>query len=251
MRRFGRAPSGIVSSRFGRRRGASRGLTLVELLVAMAIMALLSVLIYGSIDGMRRSRQGVQRISDRYREGRLAMSRMARELQSAYLSEHLPLTPALQVVRTAFIGDPGTPADRIDFNSFAHRRLDRDSKESDQMEVSYFGSRDPEKNDVVDLARRVSTLLDDKPEQGGRVEVLATDIDLFDLKYLDPLTGMWRDEWDSTSLVREAGRLPLQVQITLVLNEGARSSSTRSRGTIQLMTKVPLAISAPLNFAIK
>lgn len=246
-----RVCSGGAARRFGARRSSLRGLTLVELLVAMAVMALLSVLIYGAIDGMRRSRLGVQRISDRYREGRLAMSRMVRELQSAYLSEHVPLTPALQVVRTAFIGDPGTPADRIDFNSFAYRRLDRDSKESDQMEVSYFGSRDPERNGVVDLARRVSPLLDDKPEEGGRVEVLATDIDLFDLKYLDPLTGMWRDEWDSTSLVREAGRLPLQVQITLVLNEGVRSSSSRSRGTIRLMNKVPLAISRPLSFAIQ
>jgi general secretion pathway protein J len=228
-----------------------RGLTLVELLVAMAIMALLSVLIYSSIDGMRRSRQGVQRITDRYREGRIAMTRMAREIQGAYLSEHLPISPSLQVVRTAFIGDPGTPADRIDFNSFAYQRLDRDSKEGDQMEVSYFGSRDPARRDVMDLVRRVSPRLDDRPEQGGRVEVLATDIDLFDLKYLDPLTGMWRDEWDSTSAVREAGRLPLQVQITLVLKEGMRAGAGRSRNTIRLSTKVPLQVRDPLNFAIK
>ena len=181
----------------------------------------------GGTGGPDVSREGVQRITDRYREGRIAMNRMARELQSAYLSEHLPLSPALQVTRTAFIADPGSPADRLDFNSLAYQRLDRDSKESDQMEVSYFGSRDPNRRGVVDLVRRVSPLLDDKPEQGGRVEVLATDIDLFDLKYLDPLTGMWRDEWDSTSAMREAGRLPLQVHITLVLNEGMRAGSTR------------------------
>lgn len=241
----------MTSLRARSRRRGSRGLTLVELLVAMAVLALLSVLIYSSIDGMRRSRQGVQRITDRYREGRIAMNRITRELQSAYLSEHLPISPALQVTRTAFIADPGSPADRLDFNSLAYRRLDRDSKESDQMEVSYFGSRDPDQQDVMDLVRRVSPLLDDRPEQGGRVEVLATDIDLFDLKYLDPLTGMWRDEWDSTSAVREAGRLPLQVHVTLVLNEGMRSGSSRSRGTIRLTTKVPLPLTGPLNFAIK
>ncbi len=241
----------MTSLRWRRRRRSERGLTLVELLVAMSVLALLSVLIYSSIDGMRRSREGVQRITDRYREGRIAMNRMTRELQSAYLSEHLPLSPALQATRTAFIADPGSPTDRLDFNSLAYQRLDRDSKESDQMEVSYFGSRDPNRRGVVDLVRRVSPLLDDKPEQGGRVEVLATDIDLFDLKYLDPMTGMWRDEWDSTSAMREAGRLPLQVHITLVLNEGMRAGSTRSRGTIRLTAKVPLHISGPLNFAIK
>lgn len=234
-----------------RRRRRARGLTLVELLVAMAVLALLSVLIYQAIDGMRRSRQGVQRVTDRYREGRIAMNRVVRELQSAYLSEHLALSPSLQVVKTAFVADSGTPADRLDFNSLAYRRVDRDSKESDQMEISYFGSRDPNRRDVVDLARRVSPRLDDKPTQGGRVEILATDIDLFDLKYLDALTGQWRDEWDSTNTVREGGRLPLQVQVTLVLNEGMRGGSGRSRSTVRLVTKVPLPISGPLNFAIK
>lgn len=249
--RAGDAARGPTEQGRRRSRAGARGLTLVELLVAMAVLALLSVIIYQSIDGMRRSRQGVQRLTDRYREGRIAMNRIARELQSAYLSEHVPLSPSLQVVKTAFVADPGSPADRLDFNSFAYQRVDRDSKESDQMEVSYFGSRDPNRRDVVDLVRRVSPRLDDRPQQGGRIEVLATDIDLFDLKYLDPLTGQWRDEWDSTNAVREAGRLPLQVQVTLVLKEGARSTAGRSRSTIRLATKVPLHITSPLNFAIK
>lgn len=227
----------------------SRAVTLVELLIAVAVLAMISVLIYSSFSGMRRSRDGIQRITDRYREGRIALSRIARELSSAYISGHEPIDPSLKVVRTAFISTEGTPADRVDFNSFAYRRLDRDVHESDQAEISYFGSPDPEQDGVIDLARRVSPILDLEPQSGGRVEVLATDIDLFDLEFLDPLTGMWDDTWDTTSAVAQENRLPLQVRIILVLNGGRRTRDTGGQDTIRLVTKVPLQMLTPLTFA--
>lgn len=232
-------------------RRSQRGLTLIELLVAMTILAFISVAIYQAMDGLRRSREGVDRITDRYREGRLAMARITRELQSAYLSEHAPIDPSLRVVRTAFIGDRGSPASTLHFNTFAHRRLVEGARESDQAEITYFGSEDPDNAGVVDLARRIDTKVDEYPEKGGRVEVLATNIDLFELEYLDPLSGRWREEWDSTSVVGEQGRLPLQVKITLVLNGGARSSSDSGRGRIHLVTKVMLPIRDVLDFALK
>lgn len=232
------------------RRG-SRGVTLVELLIAVAVLAMISVLIYGAFSGMRSSRDGMQRINDRYREGRMAMARIVRELSSAYISKHAPIDESLTVVKTSFIGTPGTPADRLDFNTFAHRRLDRDAHESDQAEVSYFGSPDPDQNGVVDLARRVSPILDVEPQTGGRVEVLATDIDLFELEYLDPVTGLWEENWDSTSLTAQEDRLPLQVRVLLVLNGGRRASDVSGQAPIRLMTKVPIPIFNPLNFATK
>jgi len=239
-------PRGRSASRSVRQ----RGMTLIELLIAMAILAFIGILVFASIDGMRRSRQGVERINDRYREGRLAMARIARELQSAYLTAHAPIDESLQVVKTSFIGEPGSPAARLDFNSLSHRRLSAGTHESDQIEISYFGSEDPERNGVIDLARRVAPP-DLEPRRGGKVEVLATDIDLFQLEYLDPLTGVWREEWDSTSVVGEKGRLPVQVKVVLVLNGAARSFENGSRGKIRLVSKIPLLIQDPLNFALK
>lgn len=235
---------------FKRSRPTTRGMTLIELLIAMAILAFIGVLVFAAIDGMRRSRQGVDRINDRYREGRLAMARIARELQAAYLSAHAPIDESLLVVKTSFIGEPGSPAARLDFNSFSHRRLRADTRESDQVEISYFGSDDPDRSGVTDLARREAPP-DLEPRRGGKVEVLATDIDLFQLEYLDPLTGMWREEWDSTSVVGERGRLPVQVKVVLVLNGAARSFENGSRGKIRLVSKIPLMIQDPLNFALK
>jgi len=193
----------------------------------------------------------MQRINDRHREGRMAMARIVRELSSAYISQHAPIDESLTAVKTSFIGTTGTPADRVDFNTFAHRRLDRDAHESDQAEISYFGSPDPDQQGVVDLARRMSPILDLEPQTGGRVEVLATDIDLFELSYLDPVTGLWEETWDSTSLVAQENRLPLQVRVVLVLNGGRRSSSQSGQAPIRLMTKVSLPIFNPLNFATK
>jgi general secretion pathway protein J len=231
------------------KRRAARAMMLVELLIAVAVLAMISMLIYGSFSGMRTSRDGIQRLNDRYREGRIALSRIARELSSAYLSGHEPIDPSLKVIQTAFISTEGTPADRVDFNSFAHRRLDRDVHESDQAEISYFGSPDPAQSGVIDLARRVSPILDLEPTRGGRVDVLATDIDLFDLEFLDPLTGMWDDTWDTTSAIAQANRLPLQVRVILVLNGGRRKKESGGQDTIRLVTKVPLQMPLPLTFA--
>ncbi len=240
----------LLGTRSRAKRRSVRGMTLIELLVAMAILAFISILVFASIDGMRRSREGVDRISARYREGRLAMARITRELQSAYLSSHVPIDDSLLVVKTSFVGEPGSPAARLDFNSFSNRRLRADARESDQVEISYFGSQDPDKRDVTDLARRVSRP-DADPRKGGKVEVLATDIDLFDIKYLDPLSGQWRDEWDSTSVVGEKARLPLMVKVVLVLNGAARSRSESGQGKIRMVTKVALPIQDSLSFALK
>ena len=230
---------------------SARGFTLVELLVAIVVLSMISVLIYNAFASMRRSREGIERVDDRYREGRLAMTRMIRELQSAYISLHAPLNPSLLIQRTAFIATTGTPADRLDFNSFSNRRLDKNSHVSDQCELSYFGSPNPDLSGVTDLARRISTSLDLDPKKGGRVDVLATDIDLFDLQYLDPLSGNWVDTWDTTqTLTGQPARLPVQVRILLVLNGGSRQGYDRGQGTIRLVSKVSLPIDNALNFAV-
>jgi general secretion pathway protein J len=230
---------------------SARGFTLVELLVAIVVLSMISVLIYNAFASMKRSREGIERVDDRYREGRLAMTRMIRELQSAYISLHAPLNPSLLIQRTAFIATTGTPADRLDFNSFSNRRLDKNSHVSDQCELSYFGSPNPDLSGVTDLARRISTSLDLDPKKGGRVDVLATDIDLFDLQYLDPLSGNWVDTWDTTqTLTGQPARLPVQVRILLVLNGGSRQGYDRGQGTIRLVSKVSLPIDNALNFAV-
>jgi general secretion pathway protein J len=225
------------------------GFTLIEVLISIAILAAITSLLFGAFAALKRSKDGLSRVQDRQREGRLAMARITRELQSAYLSAHMPLNQALMVQKTIFKSERGTPADRLDFTAFANRRLDKNSHVSDQCELSYFGSPNPDGSGTTDLVRRIDTSLDLEPMKGGKVEVLATDIDLFDLQYLDAQTGQWQESWDTTQATGQADRLPLQVRIILVLNGGVRSSAERSRGTIRLVTKVGLNMLQPLTFA--
>jgi general secretion pathway protein J len=81
--------------------------------------------------------------------------------------------------------------------------------------------------------------------------VLATDIDLFQLEYLDATTGLWTETWDTTQATGQTNRMPLQVRIRLVLKQGSRSSTDRGRGTLKFQTTVSLPIQQPLSFAIQ
>jgi len=242
-------PRGVVK-RTRRRRGA-RGFTLIELMIAIGVLAMLSLLLYGAFDGLERTRTGVMRVNDRYHEGRGALQRIAYELSSAYLSAHAPPDQNLVAERTAFIGTHDSPAARVDFDCFCYRRYDKDAKESDQAEISYFGSPNPDGSGELDLGRRVSPRLDLEPEHGGKVEVLATDLDSFELSYLDASNAQWTDKWDSTQPLGQHNRLPLQVRVSLLLKGGTKKSFEQRAQPLRFVTKVALALRDPLTFGVE
>jgi general secretion pathway protein J len=225
----------------------ARGVTLLEVLVSLSILAVISTLIYGAFDGMSRTQKGLGHMNERYHQGRSALSRFSREIQSAFLSMHHPfganLNPGLMTRATVFIGSDSRPSDRIDFTSFSHRRLKGDSHESDQNELSYYDSRDTEK-DKLDLVRREDKSIDLEPEKGGVVNVVAEDIESFDLQYFDPISKEWTDSWDSTQPAGQLERLPLYVKAVLVLKGGAGGKP------ITVQTKVPLGMQMPLMFGL-
>jgi general secretion pathway protein J len=225
-------------------RAAARGMTMIEVMVAIGILAMIGVLIHGVIDSLARGKKGEEMRAERAHEGREAMQRIVRDLSAAYLSMHVPTVTALQTEKTAFIGRSSIRFGRVDFAAFAHLRTDRDSHESDQAEVGYFVVPDPEVASKMDLVRREQTPIDMDPLKGGVVNVVAEDVDLFELRYLDPQTGQWVETWDTTQVNGQPSRLPLEVKITIELKgvgEGPRYAYT---------TKVFLPIQQPLSFGI-
>ena len=229
----------------GRSRKASqRGLTLVEVLVAIAVLAMIGVLLYGTFDSLNHGRKAESIRGDRARQGRQAILRMTRELTSAFLSVHNPQNPGLQTRVVAFVGQNGNPFDRLDFQAFAHRRLEANSHESDQAEIGYFVSPDPDKDGKNDLVRREQTPADLDPKRGGVVNVLCEDIEAFDVRYLDPQTSQWTEGWDTMQATGQMGRLPLEIRITLTLAHvpvGLDATYT---------TKFLVPIQNPLSFGI-
>ncbi len=226
------------------RRAGARGMTLLEILVSIVILAMVSLLIYGAFDSMSRGKKGEEKRAERSRQGREAVQRMARDISSAFLSMHNPQNIALSTRATSFIGQNGAPFDRLDFAAFAHKRVDKEAKEGDQCELGYFVVRDPEVTDKMDLVRREQFPIDTDPKRGGVVNVLAEDVDLFDIRFLDPITGQWKETWDTTQASGELNRLPLEVKITLTLkNVPMGTPATYS-------TKFMLPMQQPLSFGI-
>jgi len=217
---------------------------MIEVVVAISILAMVAVMIHGVVDSLSRGKKGEGLRAERAHQGRETLQRIARELSSAYLSMHVPSNQALITGKTAFVGRSSSQFDRVDFTAFAHRRTDRDSHESDQAEVGYFALPDPNGEGKMDLVRREQTPIDLEPVKGGIVEVIAEDIEEFDVRYLDPTTGVWNETWDSTQVTGQPNRLPLAVSVRLVLKgvgDGAPYAYT---------TKVFLPIQQPLSFGI-
>ena len=219
-------------------------MTMIEIMVAIGILAMVAVLIHGVIDSLSRGRKGEGMRAERAHEGREAMQRIVRDLSGAFLSSHVPSIPALMTERTAFVGKSQLPYDRLDFTSFAHLRTERDSHESDQAEVGYFVVKDPDVPEKMDLVRREQTPIDYEPLKGGIVNVVAEDVEKFDVRFLDPQTSQWIETWDSMQVTGQPNRLPFEVDITLVLkgvSGGAPYSYT---------TKMFIPIQSPLTFGI-
>src|ERR1035438_6490685 len=96
----------------------------------------------------------------------------------------------------------------------------------------------------MDLVRREQTPIDIDPLKGGIVDVVAEDVDEFDVRYFDPLTGQWVETWDTTQITGQPNRLPLEVSIRIVL-KGVGGGAPYAH-----MTKVFLPIQQPLSFGI-
>jgi general secretion pathway protein J len=198
-------------------RDTRRGMSLIEVLVAVTILAMIGTLVATGFSQTARNKTRIEEEADRYHVVRLAMERIQREISMAYVSIHQNPNSLLQVMRTTFVGTDRASFDRIDFTSFSHQRLYRDAHESDQNELSYFVTSHPDDSRIRVLARREQNRLDDQPERGGRVEILVEDVREFQLEYLDPETVEWTSTWNATESGTQPNRLPAQVKITLTV----------------------------------
>jgi general secretion pathway protein J len=220
------------------------GMTLLEIMVSLGILAMMSLLTYGAFDSISRGKKAEAFRIERARQGRMAMTRMVRELSAAYLTQHRNTNPALNTSITAFIGQNAPNYDRLDFASFSHQRFEANAKESDQAEIGYFVVKDPDKEDKMDLCRREQFPIDLDPKKGGIVNVLAEDVESFDIKYLDPTNSRWLETWDTTQAAGQLNRLPLELRITLVLKGPPNGHSTT------FTTRIFMPIYTPLSFGI-
>ncbi|MGF1510242.1 MAG: type II secretion system protein GspJ [Myxococcota bacterium] len=195
-----------------------RGLTLMEIALAIAILAMMATLTWGGVARMFDAYETVTDVDRRYHEIRVAMNRMARELSMAFLTSNRRHRGQERVWQTIFRADRSATFYELHFTSLAHDILRQDAKESDQCEISYFGRPDPEVQGQTNLVRREDPRPDREPEEGGQEYVLAEKVTRFQLRFWDDRQQDWTEEWD-TQKVDYRGRLPSVVEIRLMTED--------------------------------
>jgi general secretion pathway protein J len=193
-----------------------RGFTLAEALIAVVILALLGGLTFGTFARAMSARDRATEITDRYHSVRQAMSRMAREISMAFLSQNRDCGEPR--TRTIFLGKRANSGTRLDFTSFSHYKMRADAKESDQNELSYYVEHDPDHSDVKNLMRREQNRIDEKPEEGGTAQILAENVEELSFSFYDTKSDQWEDDWDNTAQDTR-DRLPKYVKIKLVVKD--------------------------------
>ena len=225
----------------------SKGFTLVEVMVAIAILVSITALMWATMSGMFSSREYFEGRYERMQIVRASMGRMATEIASAYVAgpghggeelpgqerdqstlseEELQALNRRQPIQFGFIGRE----DRLDFTAFAHVRTQVGERNGRHAEIGYFMRREKSEETgelVRQLVRREDTTYDGRLERGGTIFVLVPEIEEIEFEYWDggPVRvgtleeiaeGRWVREWDTTR--REfAGRLPTRVKITITL----------------------------------
>ena len=194
----------------------SRGFSLAEALIAVAILAMIGTLTFGTFSRAVSSRERATAITDRSHQARQALLRMTREISMAFLSRHRDCTDPRTL--TLFAAQSSFGGTRLDFTSFSHFKMRADAKESDQNELSYFVAQDRDHSGVKNLMRREQHRIDEKPDSGGAIQVLAEDVESLELEFYDPRNDRWQDDWDSKG--RETkDRLPKYVKIKLGIKD--------------------------------
>jgi len=213
------------------------GMTLLEVIVSVSIVAVMASLVYGSARRQMEARDLASRIEERYSMVRISMSRMTREISMAFLSNHISTDKRTQ---TIFKGVSESPINRLTFSSFSHQRLKSDVHESDQNVITYYGKQDKENSSLMNLMRYEKKIIDDKPEDYGEGEVLARGIVGLKFRYYDEEKKEWVDSWDTMGIER-GNKLPRYVEITLtIMDENGKE--------IPFVSKTKIQIQKPLSF---
>lgn len=196
-----------------RRSSGRGGFTLIELMVALAVLAMISVFTWQTLSGALNARDILAFEDEFDRTARATMGRIRREVSLAFLTQHIQ---AINSYRTVFVGRDDGETDQIWFATRSHRRTLAGSHESDQTEITLWCEPDPENSGRYMLLHREAPRIDHLPDKDGAIMPLARNVSRFDLRYLDPTNGEWQDEWD-TQGAETPNRLPRAVQVVLTL----------------------------------
>ncbi|MSP93067.1 MAG: prepilin-type N-terminal cleavage/methylation domain-containing protein [Myxococcales bacterium] len=191
------------------KRGHSPGFTLIEIVVAVALLAMLGIILSTATASLMGAIQDSRDMQDVYHTARVALGRMEREIAMAYLSKHQGEKPT---TKTLFLGKSTT----AQFTYTGHRRMARNARESDEGVVEFRLEKDPKDGQTM-LVRREKVVIDESPTKGGRREVLARGVKSLKFAYWDMDKEAWQSDW--------------KVEIDRIAEEKAKAQATANMAT--------------------
>jgi general secretion pathway protein J len=214
------------------------GFALLEVLLALAILAFISATIWGTFSRTYAAKRRLEAAQDRVHTVRVALMRMTREIEMAYLSNHE--NQLVQERRTTFMSAPTRGISELRFAWFGKPRYRADSPEGDTSVVMYYGAPDPEQAGVVNLMRRETRRLQalDPMTLPGDAYILCPDVSSVNFSFYDARLKEWRDSWNTTG-ADGVDYLPTHVRISLVvIDERGKEVVYASAARIQMSEKV-------------
>jgi len=190
----------------------SRGFTLLEVLVASAILSLVLAALYSVFSRTLASKRLAEERTDRSRSARIVLLRMGEDLQAS-----LPFTRG----NSRFSGETrranAFPEGELSFVSFAHTPVSSAGRESDLNEVDYALLPDPELVGSYHLVRRVNL------DPGVADPAADRSLNREEYPLLSRVRGLrfrffdgraWREEWGQDDT---RDKLPRAVEATLYM----------------------------------
>lgn len=198
-----------------RARRPQAGMTLLEVMIVIAILAVMMTLAWKTIANTSESKKVFEHYEERNHELRMALGRIVRDLEGAYLSRNEDVNAVNP--RTMFIAKSSFKLPDVRFSTLGHRVLWADANESEQTVISYLAHDDPEHAGVVDWIRREqrrpsNELPDSEPAD---YDVLIHGLVAAKLEFWNWKNSAWQDTWDTTKADGQRGWLPSRVRITV------------------------------------
>lgn len=201
-----------------------RGMTLIEVMVAVAILAAVMAAGWGSYIVATSHQQRMQEITERFHGVEQAVNRIVRDLSTAFITTHGNDESQSEIrYQTGFLGT----SDRVDFTSMGYVRMFRDEKVGDQSEISYYlkDMRNQDGEIETYLVRREQAPINDDFTRGGTILPLLDHVLNFKLSYWDDSKAEltlgddgWVDDWD-TEHSDYKNRLPSRVRIEIEIED--------------------------------
>jgi len=215
----------------------AKGFTLIEVLVAMSITAILVVSVYFSFSNILLGRSRLREIMNRERQIYYTLDMIRNDIKNSYLSMNKGVPE--ETHKTIFKSEPDSPVSHLTMTTLNHVRMQADVKQCDQTEIEYFGDRVGDDNV---LFRRESPWVDDFPERGGNVHPVLTGFKEIKFEYWKPMSKEWSEEWNTESATN-INSLPTKVKVTIIVEEGELGDTDK-----QIETVIKLKMTRPISF---